>query len=200
VSGRRSKRAERRALARISVKRKRQWFKHPLALVAGPVVLAALTLLATRWFQKRDEQQARLRMLNAVLAEIQTDYRIATDDGKLLRSQLDKLAKGGAPQVAAGSALVRLHVDLQNSLTGLIPLFRNDGATLNRMLLVYRNGHIFNEQLAKQAELQNQIFDHPDHSFALMATDSVAYSFCRDIMGLIESPDTLWRRMVPVDN
>jgi len=77
----------------------------------------------------------------------------------------------------------------------MAPLLATDIATLNRLIAVGMNARGVNAQIERHETLRSLMLDHPRARLALMRTDSLLIANNRKLMGVIESPDTLYKRI-----
>jgi hypothetical protein len=146
--------------------------------------------------QRRAEQRDRVQnAANVFYSQLQTNYNRLRRTNPVLRAEIALIMQGNLDRVLDVSPLVPLQETSDEVLVALAPSIKSDVNRMNRVLTAVRETGVINSQIRwRDAWRARRMLDRTDLT-VLFHADSVLLDGQRFLMGVIEAPDTLWKRM-----
>lgn len=148
--------------------------------------------LSERRATARDDVQAAS---NVFYSQVQTNYHRMRRAGPVLRAEMQLLEQKNTDRLLDVSDLVELQETQDELLVRLAPTVGGDVELMNRILTQARESKVINSQMRWRGALRARRLENLRECLALFRTDSLLLSGMRTLMGQIEEPDTLYKRM-----
>ncbi len=179
--------------------KRRSWLRrHASELTIGLLAGLLVLLVGERIQIGRDLSNVRnhrQELLNAALAEIQSNHRFITINNRLLRGEQNAMRASNFRLLPNVSPVTELYEGYERSLTEIAPLLRSDTQALTRLVDIARNARLINEQVRRHEALKAELLSRQDALTNFWICDSVLYALHRGVLGMIENPDTIWKRI-----
>ena len=179
-----------------STSKKRTWrtdfVRDLIVTFIGTFVAFSLAVWWDGHQRRRDRREDIQNAANVFYSQTQTNYRRLTRANAVLRNEMARVPRGD-PHLLDASPLVELQETTDELLVRLAPSVKGDVGLMDRILTVARESNVINSQIRWRDNLRARLQTRRD-LLSLFRSDSLLLANDRLLMGIIESPDTLWQR------
>jgi hypothetical protein len=160
----------------------------------GTLAAFALAVQLDLWKQRGEDASQARWAANVVYAQTQYNYELLVRMNRVLRTEMTLIQSGNVPHVLDASPLPELHEGTDALLPLMAPTIR-DADLMNRVLTATREPTVINSQIRHRDQLRLRVLENGRFALAVFRSDSVLLSNTRKLMGVIEEPDTLYKRL-----
>lgn len=182
-------------MPRQSSARKTTWRAFLRDLFVTFIGTFAAFALAVWWdlSQRRSIQREEVAAAtNIFYSQVETNYGRLRRAGPVLRTEMRLLQEGNLSLAHDVSPLVELQETSDELLVRMAPSV-GSVQQMNRVLTVAREAKVINSQIRWRESLRARRIATEREKLALFRTDSVLFEGMRFLMGVVESPDTLYK-------